>query len=1110
MASNCCSDINGVPCNEVVDISYLQDLVSCMTNSDGSNIVIPSSISSKGSEYKPTKGEIVDAIGTAYINSSNWSDNVDGVIISSSVGNNSLVRRSEITGYCTQFYSLSISNSSTSISECGGSSTSSYSFKLKQSIITCASNGVVTISTSTGDSYTSSNAVASWTTSGNGSSTNGPIFSFSKNYNTSSRTATQSLSIKWRGNTYSASNSITFTQSARQFGGYYAYGPWETGATSVDVTVHEEGGTAWDFTCDSVAVVAEQTLKWETWRYAYAEDSCGEAWSAYDDQFHDLGYGGSSTTIIGREVIDGCNHVGETYEWRVSSPTYYNSHNGQSYSDSDYARFRCNDAEGCFGTCPDIIGDYQADEGSIDCHGNGTITGHYTIYKYDRQTDGSCKENVRGSLTKYGVVEYINNGSENNTSDDREVWATTQHFSMYLTQPPCCDVPICQNGDNPMVDADDTEWYHLFDVRNNSDCYSISFDYYWYPSDDPDSHFTSDYFELEERDIRLGTALYIRAKQENIDNYDIIAHVTAYYSKDGMRSIVLCSYDFTHLRTGRIIEGCRCSNWHKPSETSLTWGANSTTEKYITTEYDDCGTFEVQVSNGFSISSSITDTELTIWVWPISTNSSTNAKTGTLEIYYYPNGSTVCGPHVIDLTQESGVDPVCQTVTCGDINLRQERYTTSSSPCDMAGGNSLVYSYNVDECVKVTAVTSSVVNGTSVTATTYNDGDIYVTFPRLSACGHASDLYEYELTLYYDTPNASNCTEVASVYQKANNTPCITCNCNSVSYPNETSYTWLYNSTASTTFTVTYTCGSLVTFMATPNTIFNSSTASTTSNGVTTATLTVWPISTNDSYTTSKTGSAVILFKPDGATSPCETKTISLVQSSKNCSNSDLKYSFTDPVWCCEQTTWEKVGTISATCCSIISAHTYSTGWCETSSVTQSNGSIDVYAKTKSKYADEASAKADRPAHIYIRYKCGDNTQTELSANTITLKHCDCACNCDSVTWPSTGPLTWCNNDIIEKSITVVARCGTISASASGDFSASTTTTTSGFMVKVKPSNINTGSSNKTGTLTLSFTPEGGGTCTNKTIDLTQYKQWTITANKTLTCSGGEVEFTAS
>ena len=116
--AECCTDINSVASNEIVTISYLKDILYCATDSNG--VSLTSKISG-ADDYCPTKGEITSMgiIASTKANG-NWESNVDGVVIASSVSSNSVVRKSEITGYCTSFVSFIISNSGQSNCGSGG------------------------------------------------------------------------------------------------------------------------------------------------------------------------------------------------------------------------------------------------------------------------------------------------------------------------------------------------------------------------------------------------------------------------------------------------------------------------------------------------------------------------------------------------------------------------------------------------------------------------------------------------------------------------------------------------------------------------------------------------------------------------------------------------------------------------------------------------------------------------------------------------------------------------------------------------------------------------------------------------------------------------------
>lgn len=460
----------------------------------------------------------------------------------------------------------------------------------------------------------------------------------------------------------------------------------------------------------------------------------------------------------------------------------------------------------------------------------------------------------------------------------------------------------------------------------------------------------------------------------------------------------------------------------------------------------------------------------------------------------------------IEFKNENGKTSMCEVKRCG-IECGCDSYTIERNvtTIDYSGYSGNLFTVKSDFKCNLSDI-SITPSGIFTTAnTTYNksNGQVTTKIPQNNG-GNLSGSIEFK----YKGINCSNKT-----YQFTQGAGCF---CTSIDYTNMTNLTWSSSDTTEKSMSVTYDCGSIVSFQATPTDSFSSSTSTTVANGVTTATIKVKPRSENSSYTSNKTGTIKIQFQPAGA-SPCSEVTKSLTQTSKECVNSDFKYSFNNANWECNQTSWVHMGTISATCCSNISAFTYSSGWVSTSSVTQTDGSIKVYAKTKDGWKMNWPDESPYTAHIYVRYKCGDNTQTEISANTISCTYCPPTCTCSNVHWPTTESFTWCDNDKSERSVTVTADCGTVSVSVGGDFSASTASTTGGVTVKVKPREENKGTSNKTATLTLTYTPEGGSACQGtKSLTLTQNKPLTIEVKEvngetytgqTLTCDGGTVTF---
>lgn len=430
--AECCTDIYSVACNEIVDIAYLKSLVSCMTNSSGGALSVPSN-KGYGDGYRPTRSEIEAAIGVANTKSSgNWDSNVDGVIISSAVNSGDLVRKSEITGYCTSFKSLVITASSSNISECGGCAQASYTFTLTQKTMTCGSSGNISTSSSDGTGSVSSWS-PNWTATSPGRTDQSGYFCFDKNTEWNEVTSTQTLSITWRGQSKSAS--FTHRQSARA----HSYRDDWKYYTSLTVSMDKSS-----FGCLGGTATATEYYSY-AWRYKFY-DTCNDLYN----------------TTYGNSPVSGSKDMGSQYHgceestvyWTVNDSGGYVDINGNPMHDSATATWYCSSCA----DCSDTYESYSATSISVDCNGNGTIYGEATRVSYTKNDDGDCD---RSSTTTVNVSEAITGCSASDcTCDEESCEEKTFHsanMSMNATQSDCEENPcVCDN--TFFVDTDSITW----------------------------------------------------------------------------------------------------------------------------------------------------------------------------------------------------------------------------------------------------------------------------------------------------------------------------------------------------------------------------------------------------------------------------------------------------------------------------------------------------------------------------------------------------------------------------------------------------------------------------------------------------------------------------
>ena len=123
MANLCCTGVT--ECDHIVTIGYLKSFIGTDVHSSLNDTVL--SVNSQDDTYCPTYAELTG--GTLIQNHSNGvtpNGDVDGIIVNGSYASNQGVMERDLSMAYTRFKRLSIGASQTTISECGGNSTLSY------------------------------------------------------------------------------------------------------------------------------------------------------------------------------------------------------------------------------------------------------------------------------------------------------------------------------------------------------------------------------------------------------------------------------------------------------------------------------------------------------------------------------------------------------------------------------------------------------------------------------------------------------------------------------------------------------------------------------------------------------------------------------------------------------------------------------------------------------------------------------------------------------------------------------------------------------------------------------------------------------------------------
>ena len=668
--AECCTDIHSVACNELVDIAYLRSLISCMTNSSGGALSVPSG-NGYGDGYRPTKSEIEAAIGVANTKSSgNWDSNVDGVIISSSVSANSPVRKSEITGYCTSFKSLVITASTSNISECGGCAQASYTFTLTQKTMTCGSNGSISTSSSDGTGNVSSWS-PNWTATSPGSTTQTGYFCFDKNMSFSEATSTQTLNITWRGQSKSAS--FTHRQTART----HSYREDNLYYTNVTVTMDNDsfgclGGTA-------------NATEYYSYAYEYVYyDTCGDV--------YDTTYGnnsGSGSNYLGSET-HGCEE--STVYWTAHSNSGYYDRYGNSLSDYATASWYCPSCA----SCNDTYQDYTATGITVNCDGSGTIYGTATRISYTKNDAGDC---VSASSASTSVTEEITGCSASDCTCEEDSCTKTfysEHMSMSGTQSGCkncsCEDIQWDTATTLTWAADSTAEQ---EIGYTASCGSVS------ASTNCNDKWT----------VTIDTAksvVKVNPKEANSGTEAKTCTLTLSFNPGSGECSDKKQYTLTQ---NKPTPGCTCEDIEWSTATTLTWAADSTADQYIPYTAS-CGSVSASTNCNDKWNVTVESANSRVKVSPKATNTSTtDDKTCTLTLAFDP-GSGECSDKKQYTLKQNKVSTSCTyanftATTTGQSWCCEQTSWTLVGEMSATCGSISAFTYSTDWL----EVSSTTVNG---------------------------------------------------------------------------------------------------------------------------------------------------------------------------------------------------------------------------------------------------------------------------------------------------------------------------------------------------------------------------------------------------------------
>ena len=212
-----------VTCNHNVTIGYLKELVSEIPNACCTRLTVSGGYDNT---YCPTYEQLTNGtILPLFSDGGNgaWSNNRDGITISSGYAAKQIVARKDLKLIYTAFEGLTVSNYYPTVSECGGSTTTSKSLTFRKYTRECNKTATSTTNTDTTLSV-------QWYGTDR-SNTGVKTYSRNTSFN-NTHSSTVYCTISWRGCSHT-SNSITVSQSLRAFD-HYTYVSRSSGET-VDV-----------------------------------------------------------------------------------------------------------------------------------------------------------------------------------------------------------------------------------------------------------------------------------------------------------------------------------------------------------------------------------------------------------------------------------------------------------------------------------------------------------------------------------------------------------------------------------------------------------------------------------------------------------------------------------------------------------------------------------------------------------------------------------------------------------------------------------------------------------------------------------------------------------
>lgn len=404
----CCT--GQTECNHIITIGYLKNFIGNNIQDANGNTV---SVNNSDDTYCPTYAELTGgSLIPNFVDAGNgrWSKNVDGITINGSYGSNQSVKQEDLVMTYTRFESLTITATpSTNISECGGSSTMTYTYTLRKYIKSMDGSCTVSTNNSTNrDTSDSGDAAIVYTSNQSWATVSKPTITLAKNgtHDAPARNVTITGAIRFRGTSHSA----TATIGQKALTGSYKY--WYSASTQY-YSYDRYSVSPWDFDCNGGTWYGTgyyTTHNWDVYRW---QDSCGVNYDndtvTRNDTYPQYWEPYGSGTV---DKID-CSTLSSDY-----SHTEYESYHGVS----DFWRQECKSCSGCT--------DYTAytyTDVTASCEdGSATVNYTYTAYTAHVDDAGNCTYTAGESTPGSYSVSW--NCSDTSSGDEH----------VTITGAPCC------------------------------------------------------------------------------------------------------------------------------------------------------------------------------------------------------------------------------------------------------------------------------------------------------------------------------------------------------------------------------------------------------------------------------------------------------------------------------------------------------------------------------------------------------------------------------------------------------------------------------------------------------------------------------------------------